>query len=99
MSCNVEEIKRFTLIVLRLENNVKGFGMKCIVVCRTLPGNQTVVSAVIHCNEQVDDEEHWLRSKAEQFTDEFRSRFVEYKLARWDYSIIEAQTHGFVFSK
>jgi len=64
------------------------------VVMRQLKNHRPAVSKVIQQSEDktVDDQIHYLTTKADEHIDEFKKGFVEYRNADWYIDIINTNT-------
>lgn len=64
---------------------------KCMVVVRRLPGNDPVAMGVILPNNysEIDDQEGYMREKAEELIADFKRQFVEFRTAEFFINITE----------
>ncbi len=71
------------------------------VVIRHLHRHRPVVSAVIQQSKDkdVDDQVHYLFSKAEEHMQEFKNTFVEFNRANWYVDIVEEATNKIIQSE
>lgn len=71
------------------------------VVIRQLHRHRPVVSAVIQQSndKDVDDQVHYLLSKAEEHMQEFKTTFVEFGRANWYVDIVEDITNKIIQSE
>lgn len=77
------------------------YGKLTAVVIRQLNKHRPVVSAVIEqsSDKDVDDQCHYLLSKAEEHMVDFQKTFVEFNRANWFIDIIEEHTNKIMMTK